>query len=209
MMSYNEHNPLDFVVEEPIDPNQEKIEPIEERLDTSESSGCIWPFLLLIGIGFLVYYLWTGVGKTSKKDKDEPVKELTQSEWHALQMEMLMLRTEVAEVKAINKTPRPISMYRFEQNSGSVNTTITLRNNTPKTITMVKGRIFYCSMKGNIITYADFSENLRIEPGMAKSINCRGRNMGEGYYYYKKCPDNTPEDHKYKIKFKILNYKIN
>ena len=218
-MIYDGHSPLDFVEEEPIDPNQEEIEsveepdlenpqlkqPQEESIDSSELSGCIWPILLFIGIGVLVYFLWPGVAKSPKKDKKGPVKELTISEWHDLQMEIVMLRSEVAEVKAINKTPIPISLYRFEQKSGNTDATITLRNNTPKTITMVTGRIFYYSMNGKIIDYKDFSQELSIEPGMAKSFAWNGRYMGEGHYY-KNCPDNTAEDHKYKVKLKILQY---
>ena len=180
---------------------------MNENVGMSEHSGCFPKFLLVLVFFTVLYFLAGEKLLSEKSNSDEPKKELTKAEWHALQMEMAMLRAEVAEVKAINKMPIPLSLIRFTQKLNTTEATVTLRNNLPKSIMETDARLFYLSMSGKVIAYCDMHLNHKIEPGMATSFDGRGCQLPEGYAYYKNCPDNTPEDKKYKVQIKIMNYK--
>ena len=108
---------------------------MNENVGMSEHSGCFPKFLLVLVFFTVLYFLAGEKLLSEKSNSDEPKKELTKAEWHALQMEMAMLRAEVAEVKAINKMPIPLSLIRFTQKLNTTEATVTLRNNLPKSIT--------------------------------------------------------------------------
>ena len=98
-------------------------------------------------------------------------------------------------------------MRNFTQKHNGTEATITLRNNTPKTITHVEGYIFYCTMTDGIIDYKAFSKDVKIAPGMADSFDWEGCKLKDGLFYYSNAPSNTDSRKLYKVKMKVKKYK--
>jgi len=143
--------------------------------------------------------------ENSSSDADDPVKVIHESEWKAMQSELVMLQSELEDIKD-NKT-KVISLRKFAQKHDGTEATVTLRNNTPKTITHIEGHIFYCTMTDGIIDYKKFSTDIKIEPGMAKSFEWEGCKLKDGLFYYANAPSNTDSRKLYKVKLKVRKYK--
>ena len=104
-----------------------------------------------------------------------------------------------------DKGQSAITMVQYSHDAYTSSATITLQNNTNKTITDIKWRIVYYDMKENMLDYQDFTRRVSIDPGMVKKIEVSGYN-DRSYYYYKSHPSTTYPERKYKVKFELKDY---
>lgn len=104
-----------------------------------------------------------------------------------------------------DKEQSAITMVQYSHDAYTSSATITLQNNTNKTITGIKWRMVYYDMKENMLDYQDFTRRVSIDPGMVKKIEVSGYN-DRSYYYYKSHPSTTYPERKYKVKFELKDY---
>lgn len=96
-----------------------------------------------------------------------------------------------------------VVMVSFEQRWVDTQSTISIKNNTGKTIRAVKFRIVYLDMSGSQLDYADFEQIDLLEPGMAKKLNMPAYEGGRDFSYYKS--ERSPIGGQvFKVQFKAL-----
>lgn len=99
-----------------------------------------------------------------------------------------------------------ITMVSYEQMWSDYEGTLALKNNTDEDIENFTFQITYFDMSGNPLDYKEFSKQVNIAAGMTKKVNIPAYEHERDYSYYKseECPIHP---HKFKIAFKLKDYK--
>lgn len=98
-----------------------------------------------------------------------------------------------------------VALTHYTHDSYSSMASLSLKNNTTRTINSITGRILYYDMKGNMLDYQDFTEKITIEPDMVKSFELEGYGHKDYYAYYKSKVSMSYPDRKYKVEFQLKN----
>lgn len=118
-----------------------------------------------------------------------------------------------AKQKPTNASQNPVTisandvtLEKYTHDWVSLEASVSLKNNTDRTITQISGRMIYFDMSGNMLDYQDFTKKVSIEPGMVKNINLRGYGFDDHYAYYNSqtCPISS--DRIYKVRFELKSY---
>lgn len=117
---------------------------------------------------------------------------------------VLMLIVSLCVSAKNEKTPQAVTMVDYEQRGIDYEGTLSLRNNTDKTIRRVNFRITYLDMNGTQLDYHDFSESTEIAPRMTKKVDIAAYEHNRNYYYYKS--EGSYDGKKFKIKFQLTSY---
>lgn len=142
----------------------------------------------------------------SKKEQAVPKKE--QAEVKKEQAKSAEEKKSVVENKSEQTTINgsDITLASYKQDYLDHHASISLKNNTDKTITSVTFRIIYYDVQGNMLDYTDFTRDISIDPKMSKQITLPQYGSYGDYAYYKSA-NASYADHQYKIKFELKSYK--
>ena len=97
-----------------------------------------------------------------------------------------------------------LTVINFEQGCLDHQATVTIRNNTDKTITHFSGTIIYKNMAGEVIDYEEIDQRLEIAPHMAKPFKIKGYGHDLNYAYYKS--ETYDQQHRFKYEFQLKGY---
>lgn len=101
---------------------------------------------------------------------------------------------------------KDITMISYEQSWLDYEGTLALKNNTNEEINNIVFIIKYLDMSGNDLDYKEFSDFVRIAPGMTKKLNIPAYEYRRSYHYYKtKDSSGHPT---FKIKFVLKDYNV-
>lgn len=107
--------------------------------------------------------------------------------------------------RVTNMPADAVTVASYEHDWVSRDATLTLKNNTDKTIVRVMARIIYKSMKGEILDYRDIDKKIEIDSHMAKPITVQGYGYDLNYAYYRSQARATEPNRIYKIEFVLQN----
>lgn len=170
-------------------------------------------FLLGLG-GIIIWTLMVHNGNekeskfavSSSQEVADPAttaRTITEAEWTAINKELKQLRNEVAQLrKELAKMSSPaqtttkpaasatqdktadITLTSYAHELFGNTARLSFKNNTDKVVTSITGRIMYYDMSGNMLDYKDFTQTIKIDPGMVKSMDFDGFRYRDQYVYY-------------------------
>lgn len=107
---------------------------------------------------------------------------------------------------AAKEKPGSVTMVAYEQNWMDDRASISLKNNTSDTIASVSFTLEYLNMKGVQTDYENFTREVRIDPGMTKTVELPRYAPNSNYYYYatRQYASGTP----FKVKFVFKSYTV-
>ncbi|MBQ7984086.1 MAG: hypothetical protein IJ250_00435 [Bacteroidales bacterium] len=106
-----------------------------------------------------------------------------------------------------NIDPNALTVVSFIQDWLDCQATISLKNNTDKTIDSFEATIIYKDMQGNILDYQEINQYISITPQMAKSFKIKAYGHDNSYAYYKSKNRPSDSDRVFTIEFKLNSYK--
>lgn len=100
---------------------------------------------------------------------------------------------------------KAVTMVSYEQGWMDSDGTLALKNNISEEIRNVTFLITYLDMSGKELDYAEFFDEVSIEPGMTKKIDIPAYEHRRNYHYYKSenSPTGSPA---FKINFQLKEY---
>ncbi|MBR1774069.1 MAG: hypothetical protein IJ759_00940 [Bacteroidales bacterium] len=150
--------------------------------------------LIFLAIGFAIGF-WTGT-----KNALAPlvtVENVQDEEQSSSQSEEMSNKIDT----------NALTVVSFVQDWLDYEATISLKNNTDKTISYFTATIIYKDMKGNILDYQEINQNISIAPKMAKSFKIEAFGQDNDYAYYSSEKYKPNKNRVFKIEFKLNSYK--
>ena len=114
---------------------------------------------------------------------------------------------EVSSTTSETFEANAVTLVNYTHDWYDDNATISIKNNTNKTIFSITGRMLYYDMKNNMLDYQDFTKDIHIEPGMTKSFELPGYGQKDHYSYYKSNTLTHLKKRTYKVEFQLQSVK--
>ncbi|MBP3253647.1 MAG: hypothetical protein J6M30_09955 [Bacteroidales bacterium] len=102
--------------------------------------------------------------------------------------------------------PNALTVVSFIQDWLDYEATLSLKNNTDRTISSFKATIIYKDMQGNILDYQEINQYISIAPQMAKSFKIKAYGHDNSYAYYKSKKSSSNPERVFTIEFKLNSY---